>query len=75
MNTKRGERLKGVDGSQAEGVVVVSVWLEGAPGGFLGRLTKTGPNGESTVETVTNPQAVLDSVEAWLNSLEVGASS
>lgn len=54
--------------SSSDGVLVVSVWLEGAEG-FLGRMTATGPDGETAVVVVSSPDDLLDQVAAWLRSL------
>lgn len=62
------ERAQGLPASTSDGVLVVSVWLEG-PEGFLGRMTATGPDGEAAVVVVSSPDDLLDQVAAWLRSL------
>lgn len=62
------ERAQDMPASSSDGVLVVSVWLEGAEG-FLGRMTATGPDGESAVVVVSSPDDLLDQVAAWLRSL------
>jgi len=59
---------EGMPASNSDGVLVVSVWLEGAEG-FLGRMTATGPDGETAVVVVSSPDDLLDQVAAWLRSL------
>lgn len=54
--------------SNSDGVLVVSVWLDGAEG-FLGRMTATGPDGEAAVVVVSSPDDLLEQVAAWLGSL------
>lgn len=62
----RGQEETGEAAS--DGVLVVSVWLEGS-GGFLGRLTATTPEGEATVRVVSSPDELLEQVGSWLGSL------
>jgi hypothetical protein len=52
----------------SDGVMVVSVWREGAEG-FLGRLTATTPEGDSVVRVVSSRDELLEAVGSWLNSL------
>jgi hypothetical protein len=59
---------EGTVSSDSDGVLVVSVWLEG-PGGFLGRLTATSPDGDPTVRVVSSPDELVDQVRTWLGSL------
>lgn len=54
--------------SDSDGVLVVSVWLEG-PGGFLGRLTATTPDGDPAVRVVSSPDELIEQVRNWLSSL------
>jgi hypothetical protein len=62
------ETAQGVPASTSDGVLVVSVWLEGAEG-FLGRMTATAPDGETTMVVVSSPDDLLEEVAAWLRSL------
>lgn len=62
------ERAQRMPASSSDGVLVVSVWREGAEG-FLGRMTATGPGGETAVVVVSSPDDLLDQVAAWLRSL------
>ena len=59
---------EGTISSDSDGVMVVSVWREGVEG-FLGRLTATTPDGDSTVRVVSSREELLDAVSSWLNSL------
>jgi hypothetical protein len=54
--------------TDSDGVLVVSVWLEGAEG-FLGRMTATNPDGGSSVVVVSSPDDLLEQVATWLGSL------
>lgn len=54
--------------SEADGVMVLSVWRQGSEG-FLGRLTATTPQGGSTVRVVTSPEELLETVSTWLGSV------
>jgi hypothetical protein len=54
--------------SESDGVMVLSVWRQGAEG-FLGRLTATTPQGGTTVHVVTSPEELLETVRSWLGSV------
>jgi len=54
--------------SDSDGVLVVSVWLEGTEG-FLGRMTATTPDGGSAVVVVSSPDDLLEEIATWLRSL------
>lgn len=54
--------------TDSDGVLVVSVWLEGE-GGFLGRMTATTPHGGSAVVVVSSPDDLLEEIATWLRGL------
>jgi hypothetical protein len=56
--------------SEADGVLVASVWRDGAGGQPLVRLTMTQPDGEGeTVRTVSTRAEALALVDEWLATL------
>ena len=56
--------------SDADGVLVASVWRTGAGGVSLVRITMTEPGGEGdTVATVATAAEALARVEEWLAAL------
>ncbi len=54
--------------THSDGVMVLSVWQQGAEG-FLGRLTATTRDGSSTVQVVASPDELLQAVREWLDLL------
>lgn len=52
-----------------DAVMVLSVWTEGAPGGFLARMTMTGAGHEPRVRAASRRQQVHDVVDEWLDEL------
>jgi len=52
----------------SDGVMVLSVWQQGAEG-FLGRMTATTKDGSSTVKVVASPEELLTAVREWLDLL------
>jgi hypothetical protein len=55
--------------SEADGVLVASVWRNAAGGISLIRLTMTQPGGEGdTVRVVSNTEEAVANVEEWLKT-------
>lgn len=56
--------------SEADGVLVVSAWMQGAGGHMLARITMTGEEPGEVVRVVTSPDDLHAAVDEWLASLQ-----
>jgi hypothetical protein len=56
-----------------DGVLVLSAWTEGAPGGLMVRATMSGAGHEARVRTLSEREQVHDVVDEWLDELLHGA--
>lgn len=55
--------------NDADGVLVVSAWMQGAEGHMLARITMTGEQSREEVRVVTSPNDLHAAVDEWLASL------
>ena len=49
--------------------MVLSCWVDGAPGGFVARVTMSGAGHEASVRTLTKREQVHAVVDEWLDEL------
>ncbi|HLN79249.1 MAG TPA: hypothetical protein VK204_19555 [Nocardioidaceae bacterium] len=55
--------------NDADGVLVVSAWMQGAAGQMLARITMTGEDSSPEVRVVTSPDELHAAIDEWLASL------
>jgi hypothetical protein len=52
-----------------DAVMVLSCWVDGAPGGFVARVTMSGAGHEASVRTLSKREQVHAVVDEWLDEL------
>ena len=65
-----GSRAAGraVDVSVDGAVIVISLWNQGPPNGFLARLTATTPEGVRSVDVASSPDDLLEKFRIWVTT-------
>jgi hypothetical protein len=57
--------------NDADGVLVVSAWMQGAAGQMLARITMSGKDSSSpVVRVVTSPNDLHEAIDEWLAALQ-----
>ena len=59
----------GEDRGDADGVMLISAWTDGAGGGFLARVTLSGTGPDPEVRVLASTDEVLAAVRQWLEEL------